>query len=322
LRDNLFYSKIMRSPERWRGAQELHPIKYQKGVASVAFSGFDLLPIDQIPTAVNMTFYPSFVATNVALAGTDLSVNEAEGNGSLQTLRLMDVTMTSRAQDAADDIGNFLQGTGTGFGGKAPAGLGNIVDDGTNAATYGGLARATYSGLKAAVTAVAGGNLTLLAIRQNNNTISDGPVAPDMLVTDYNTWALFELLMTPFQRNNYSSYQDMKAGAGYQAQYWGGMEIFRDKKITSGYFYQLNREFIKFHSLKWWKGTSLSTAGKEIVGNVYGDNKYNIPSGFTWTGIIQAYNMGAINGFVIWGGQVICTAPFRNGLLTGIVNAA
>lgn len=269
-----------------------------------------------------MTFYPSFVATNVALAGTDLSVNEAEGNGTLQTLRLMDVTMTARAQDAADDIGNFLQGTGTGFGGKAPSGLGNIVDNGTNAASYGGLSRATYTGLNATVTAVAGGNLTLLGIRQLNNTISDGPVQPDMLITDYNTWALFELLMTPLQRNNYSSYTDMKAGFGYQSQFWGGMEIFRDKKITSGYFYQLNREFIKFHSLKWWKGTNLSTKGKEVVGNVYEASKYDVPSGFTWTGIIEAYNQGAINGFVIWGGQVICTAPFRNGVLTGITGAA
>lgn len=25
LRDNLFFAKILRNPERWRGAQELHP---------------------------------------------------------------------------------------------------------------------------------------------------------------------------------------------------------------------------------------------------------------------------------------------------------
>ena len=53
----------------------LFPIKYQKGVASVAFNGFDLLPITQQPVTVNMTFYPTFVATNVALAGSDLSIN-------------------------------------------------------------------------------------------------------------------------------------------------------------------------------------------------------------------------------------------------------
>jgi hypothetical protein len=63
--------------------------------------------------------------------------------------------MESRAQDASDDIGNFFQGNGTGFGGKAPAGLGNIVDNGSVAASYGGLSRATYQGLNATVTSTA-----------------------------------------------------------------------------------------------------------------------------------------------------------------------
>ena len=47
----------------------------------------------------------------------------------MQTLKLMKVTMESRAQDAADDVGNFLQGDGTSFGGKAPNGLLNTVDN-------------------------------------------------------------------------------------------------------------------------------------------------------------------------------------------------
>lgn len=37
----------------------LHPIKYQKGIASVAFNGFDQLPTSQQPVSVNMTFYPT-----------------------------------------------------------------------------------------------------------------------------------------------------------------------------------------------------------------------------------------------------------------------
>src|SRR5690606_38515243 len=100
---------------------------YQKGVSSVAFNGFDLLPITQQPVSVNMTFYPSFVATNVALAGSDLSINQTQ----MQTLKLMKVMMESRSQDAADDVGNFLQGDGTSFGGKAPMGLTGAVDNGT-----------------------------------------------------------------------------------------------------------------------------------------------------------------------------------------------
>ena len=121
LRDNYFFGRVMRKTKKFGGSQELIPIKYQKGTASVAFNGYDLLPITQQPTSVNMTFYPTFIATNVSLAGSDLSVNSTP----MQTLKLLSVEMESRKQDAADDVGNFLQGDGTGFGGKAPNGLAN-----------------------------------------------------------------------------------------------------------------------------------------------------------------------------------------------------
>lgn len=60
LRDNYFFGKIMQKTKKWNGSQMLHPIKYQKGISSVAFNGFDLLPITQQPVSVNMTFYPTF----------------------------------------------------------------------------------------------------------------------------------------------------------------------------------------------------------------------------------------------------------------------
>ncbi len=316
LRDNFFFGRILEKTEKWDGSQMLFPIKYQKGVASVAFNGFDVLPITQQPVTVNMTFYPTFVATNVALAGSDLSVNKTK----MQTLNLMTTMMESRAQDMADDIGTFFQGTGSAFGGKAPMGLTGIVDDGTNLSTYGGLSRATYTGLNATVTA-SGGTISLVKVRTLWNAISDGPVAPDTIITDYTTWGYFEQLQTPFQRNTYSDFAPAKqmnaSTSGYRAQIWDGMEIFRDKKITTGYFYMLNTDYLKFYGLNWWEGTKVSPTAKVIEGNVYADHKYD-PSAFTWTGWIRAYNQGAINGFMIMGGQLLCTDPFRNGVLTGI----
>jgi len=317
LRDNYFFGKVMQKTKKFDGSQMLIPIKYQKGTASVAFNGYDLLPITQQPTSVNMTFYPTFVATNVALAGTDLSTNAT----AMQTLKLMKVEMESRQQDAADDIGNFLQGDGTGFGGKAPSGLANTVDDGTTAANYGGLSRSTYSGLKATVTA-SGGTISLVKVRTLWNTISDGPVIPDFIVTDYTTWGYFEQLQTPFQRNN----QDFSAAnrtvaqtSGYSEQRWDGMVISRDKKVTTGHFYMLNLgQTLDWYALKWWEGERVSPKAKDIKGNVYEDSIYAPGDAFTWTGMIKAYNQGTINGFMILGGQLICKAPFRNGVLTGI----
>ncbi len=292
------------------------PIKYQKGVSSVAFNGFDLLPITQQPTSVNMTFYPSFVATNVALAGSDLSINAT----AMQTLKLAKVMMESRSQDAADDVGNFLQGDGTSFGGKAPMGLTGAVDNGTVLASYGGLSRASYSGLNSTVTA-SGGTISLVKVRTLWNNISDGPVLPDFIVTDYTTWGYFEQLQTPFQRNNQDFSPEMRTVAstsGYSEQRWDGMIIGRDKKITTGYFYMLNLNFLKWYALKWWEGEKVTPKAKDIKGNVYEDTLYSPGDAFTWTGMIKAYNQGAVNGFMILGGQLINLAPFRNGVLTGI----
>ncbi len=318
LRDNFFFGEILGNTEKWDGSQMLFPIKYQKGIASVAFNGFDQLPTSQQPVTVNMTFYPTFVATNVALAGSDLSVNKTP----LQKLNLMKTMMKSRAQDGADDIGNFFQGDGTSFGGKAPAGLGNIVDDGTTASTYGGLARASYPGLNATVTA-SGGTISLLKIRQLSNSITDGRVAPDFSVTTYDVWSYVETLLQSFQRNTYSDFQNMDAGTGYKAKglIWDGLTIYKDKKVASGLFYLLNLNYLKFYGLNWWEGEAVYLEDKNIKGNIYNYNPANATKAFTWTNWIKAYNQGAVNGFMIMGGQLICTDPFRNAKLTGILGS-
>lgn len=282
----------------------------------MAFNGFDLLPITQIPVAVNMTQYPTFIATNVALAGSELSVN----NTPMQTLKLLKVTMEGRAQDAADDVGNYLQGDGTSNGNKAPNGLSNTIDDGTVSANYAGLSRSSYNALKADVY-TASTKISLLGVRNRWNAISDGPVQPNFILTDYTTWGYFESLQTPFQRNN----QDFRAvdrtvaqTSGYSEQRWDGMIISKDKKVTTGNFFMLNLDFLDWYGLKWWEGQTVTPKAKDIKGNVYEDKIYSPGDTFTWTGMIKAYNQGTVNGFMIVGGQMVCTLPFRQSLWSGI----
>lgn len=323
LRSNFFFGEVLSNTEAWKGSQMLFQMKYQKGVATVAFNGYDVLPTNQQPVSVNMTFYPVFTATNVALAGSDISVNQSP----MQVLDLIKITMKSRAQDGADDIGNFFQSNGQAFSGKAPAGLGNIVDNGSVSSTYGGLSRATYAGLNATVTN-SSGTISLLKVRQLSNTITDDLIAPTMALTEYNVWSYFEQLLQPFQRNTYSDeFRRMKAGAGYEGNnsiggvglIWDGLTIYRDKKVTSGNFYLLNLDYLKFHGLNWWQGNKVGMMDKQIEGNIYSYiNPSSSSKAFTWSGFIDAYNMGAVNGFMIMGGQLICTNPFRNGLLYGV----
>lgn len=312
LRDNKFFGEVLANTEKFKAGVMNFPVKYQKGVASVSFNGFDQLPTSQQPVSVNMTFYPTFVATNVALSGTDLSVNQTQ----MQTIDLMKVTMASRAQDAADDIGNYFQGNGIG---KDPSGLGNIVDDGTTASTYGGLSRATYTGLNATVTA-SGGTISLLKVRQLANAITDGSVEPTFAITDYTTWSYFEQLLMPFQRNVYDTFNGKtNASSGYSGLMWNGLNIIRDRKITTGIFYLLNMDYLKFYGLKYYDGQAVTLESKLIKGNVYENYDYaNANKAFTWTGFIKPYNQAAVNGFMIMGGQLLTTNPFRNGKLTGV----
>ena len=60
--DNAFFGMILGKTKKWDGSQMLFPIKYAKGVSTVAFNGFDQLPTSQNPVSVNMTFYPCFSA--------------------------------------------------------------------------------------------------------------------------------------------------------------------------------------------------------------------------------------------------------------------
>jgi len=99
------------------------------------------------------------------------------------------------------------------------------------------------------------------------------------------------------------------------------MIISRDKKVTAGNLYMMNLKFLEWYGLKWWKGEKVSGKAKDIEGNVYAEKLY-APAVFTWTGMVEAYNQGTINGFMIIGGNMICTAPFRQGLITGIGAAA
>ncbi len=256
--------------------------------------------------------------TNIALAGSDLSVNRTQE----KTLDLMKAMMEDRAQDASDDIGNMLQGTGQLFGGKEPMGLQGIVDDGTNLANYGGLSRATYSGLKGYVTTATNNVITLLQIRNAWNQISDATdtTSPDTAITDFTTWGYLENLLNSFQRNNYNQgdQKSMRAGAGYRSLMWDGIEIFRDKKVTAGSLYLLNMRYLHWDALKWWEGEAISPKAVDIEGNVYEDEHYNPKGAFVWTDWIKAYNAATINGFIILGGQAVCTAPLRNAVINGI----
>lgn len=324
LRTNTFATLMLTKPKKFRAATQDFPIKYQTGTAVQSFQGFDTLPTSFTDTRVLMKYNPKFVTANVALAVTDIAANATDR----QVLSLVEVEMMSRAQDLADGIGTQLYGDGTGNASKDLLGLGAIVDDATSVSTIGGLSRSTYTTLKSTVTA-SGGTLTLYKMRTLYNAIGDAGAWPTLGLTTFTIWSLYEQLLVPQERihkdvviaPNYKGFTGFNIKSNGLA--FAGVTIVPDRKCTSGVFFLLNEEHVKFYALDVLEGAGTNSmvgkpvkvGGKLFVGNQY-DQAENL--GFFWSGWIKATNQLAYNSFIVLGGNLLTDNPRRHGKLTSV----
>ena len=321
LRGNAFTTEILAKTKEFRAATIDFPIKYKKGTAVQSFNGFDVLPTSFTDTRILMKYNPRFTAANVALAVTDIATN----NTPAKALDLAEVEMMSRAQDMADSVGDMLYADGTGNANKDFIGLANIVDD---TSSIGGLSRTTYSVLQSTVTAASSNLLSLFKMRTLSNAISDATVIPTKAYTSYEIWALYEQLLQPQERimKEINTSPNFKGYTGFNALSFAGLPVIADRKATSGVLFMLNTDFINFHGLKAFSGSSESGgyAGKPVkvgsklfTGNQYAESD-NL--GFFWTGWIKATNQMAYNSFMVMGGNLVTDNPRRHGKLTGVTS--
>lgn len=317
LRENAFAVDMLSKAKMFKGSTHEFPVKYQKGTSGTPFIKYDTLPTSETETRVKLTANPRFYAKNVALAVTDIAANATDN----QVLDLVEIEMASAAQDMVDELGDLFYGDGTGTSNKAFRGLEAIVDDGTNVATYFGLARSTYTTLKATVTA-SGGTLSLAKMSTLYNAITDGSVSPDVIYTTPTVFSLYESLLSPMQRitTDLGSRAGTRGGTGFLTLDYKGMPVKKDRKCTAGVLYMLNRDYINFYAAPISKVEGFKPAkiaSKDIEGNVYS----SVPGlGFSWSGFTKAQNALAWNGYIVLGGDLISDNPGRSGKLTGITS--
>lgn len=221
-----------------------------------------------------------------------------------------------------------------------PNGLVNIVLD---SGTIGGQARATYSGLNATSTA-SGGTLTLAKLATLDDTISSASLAdsqPNIGVTTKTGWSLYEQLLTPSVRADYSSvgYKavsvrgdaivsrgDLKGAAGFTALSYRGFPIIKDDYATSGVIYFLNERSFGFYGRNIVPDEYKELLTKVNLGSrkAYegtGASALDVPSEFNgWfyqKSLILPQQAGTVARFWVIG-QNCVWEPRRNGKLTGV----
>lgn len=321
LNSNVLATRVLTKASRFNGERMKFPVKYAKNTTGQSFSGFDTFSTSATDNRVNMEFVPKFYQMTVSLPLDELSANATEE----KVLDLAAIEMQSTAQDMADDIGTLFYGTGAG---KDFLGLEAIVDDGTNASTYGTLSRTTYTGLKSTVTA-SSGTLSLAKMSTLYNAITSGAQKPTLGLCSETIFSLYEQLLQPQERiakdvammksegNMGKVGTGMVGGTGFTGLFYKGFPILADEKATSGVLYFVNEDFLDWYALPVAMTTPVKYRSQDIEGNDYSSVT---GLGFSWSDWVKPTNSASIVGHIYLGGELISTNPKRHGKLTGITS--
>lgn len=325
LNSNVFASRMLSRAKKWSGEKVKFPVKYAKNSTGTSFSGFDTFSTSATDNRVNLEFSPKFYQMTVALPLDELSVNATEE----KVIDLAKLEMASTAQDMADDIGTLFYGTGTGNGSKDFLGLEAIVDDSTNAATYGTLSRSTYTTLRSTVTA-SSGTLSLAKMSTLYNAASSGSQTPTLGVTTEAIFALYEQLLQPQERiaktvsmmkgdpgRGLNSGTGNIGGTGFTGLFYKGFPILADEKCTSGVLYFLNEDYLDWYALPVAMTEAAKFRSQDIEGNDYSEVT---GLGFSWSGWIKPTNSASLVGHIYLGGELVSQNPKRHAKLTGITS--
>lgn len=332
LNSNVLVSRLfMRDVKSWNGRQVMVPLQIAKPTTGGSFDGVGQFDTALQDTRVRQTFDSKNFYQNVSVAGVEASLNKTEG----EVLNLIKLTMEEAQNAMLDSIGDQIYANGAG---NDITGLGAIVDNGTNTASYAGLSRTTYPQLNSTVSAASGGALTFSAmatILRGAQAASSLKQKVTLIVTTEAVWDLAESLFTPVTNANYDavsrgvvstyskpgvSYKDqdsLQGAFGFTALVWRGIPIVADEKCPTGEVYFLNENYLNWYSLK-GDGLTSYNVSKSVDG-VYDEYKQQYP--IQWSGFVKPSNQYASIGQFIMMGNLVSGSTRRHGKLTGVTTA-
>lgn len=304
---------FLKGAKPWSGAQEEIPIKFSLNTYGTSFIGADTLPTTIVNNTVKMTFDAKFFAQPTNLTSTDVALNQTE----MQVADLMERQQESDAADMMYAVAQQLYGDGTGNSSKDFTGIGAAIDDGTSVATYGGLARSTYSSLNATVTA-SSGTLTLAKMYTMWDTLQQDQQQPSVILTTKAVRSLYEQLLLPNLR--YSSWNKLGVGADKDGLMFREAAVIGDSAAQvnqSGKMWFINEDTFQFKALKKFpRGTAIKYGLDQMDGEPNSVSPMGL--GFFSTEWLSPVNQLTLNKFVVLGGNLLCKNPRYNGVLTGI----
>jgi hypothetical protein len=318
LKGSPLVENILKRQKKWSGTNLKIPVDVLDTVSMQFFDGFDTLATTTANDRRFLTFEPKSVSYDIAIDRNSVDLNTSAGENAF--LDLVKIEAKSAAQKFSQQLASaFYNGTGAG---KTFNGLANIIDDGSVAVIYGGLSRTTYPTLKSTVTSVAGA-LTLAAMRQLYDAISDGGEAPDEIYTTFAVRSAYESLNVPTLRTD-RGFKDTGANMGdlgYAGAKSGGLAfkglpMYADKMCPTGTLHMINSEYLNFYAVTPSESESINLE----PGSDMKDVMYTGVMGFgiKWSGWKEPVNQYAYIGHLMLHGNLVSENPRRLGKLTNI----
>jgi len=311
----------------WQGANYHVPVRVAKKTNGSSFTGMTPWDTSTGNNVRYLEFTVQAYAEPVVIPGIQRAINAQAGDN--QVLSYVSEKMDEAREAMRDNLGAMFYNTGTGddFDGLEVA-----VDAGTNATSYGGITRSSYSWMVSTedTTSTA---ITLALAFANFDNISaagDEEEAPTIGLTTKTLFRTLETAMNSQIQAHYvstaiSGYNkvsgrtpkgelvpqtELKGAAGFNAISLRGRPVVADDKCLSGKFYWLNENKIEFRSLK--DDTLRQVSTQTEVDDVSGEFT---SSPIQFRDMMKSINQhGEIGAFLVFG-QFVNRAPRRQGKL-------
>jgi len=329
LSDSVATLRFISNGAKWIGETLKIPVKLAQNPNGGSFSGLDTHSTAAVETRQQMSYDLRAYEMPVAIPGLDLLVNQSTET---QVIDLLRTEMESSAVDALDDISDIFYGDGTGNSNKDFNGLDNLIDDGTTATNVGNLSRTTYPTLAGTRTA-SGGTLTLTKLATLNSAVSGGSASrqkPTMMVSDETVWDLYESLLSPTVRANYTtngfpvvtrrsrgpiSAGELKGAAGFTSLVHRGIPWLADEKCTAETIWDINENYLS------WKGIKDPDMQQVSYGGTHDGVYTEAPTsntGLQFSGMLKPIDQYGKVGHIYLFGNLVTPQPRRQGRLTGV----
>lgn len=295
--DNVYRSNLMffrlnaRNKKILQGGYQIEvPLVYSRFAAGGWYQGFELLDVSPSDTVKNAAFDWKQAYTPVSVDG--LTLIKADSPEAV--VNFLSFQFEQAQTDLADTLGTGVWSDVV-SNNKVVDGLRGAVDDGTVAATYGGLSRSANTFWRSNVTTITP-PLSLAAMQTMFGSCTEGGRHPTIIVTTQTVWNLYWALSVGGQAfpAQPSGHDEQLAQNGFTNLLFNGVPLCVDSKVPASQMYFLNEDYIYLF--------------------------VNPKADFNMKDFREPVNQDAMTSLILWAGNVVVSNCARHGKLLGITS--